>query len=360
MSYLFSLEWIYTLVVMQSDFQSNQKEGIVMKDENMKVMLELIEQITDAIPKQHQSQIFWSPKTNSDDGRVAGYRLYAYGGYVLRIFEEKDELVYETNYHVYKDNYFEDLWDDTKFQNSKVHKKSKDVKTLPEITNLWEPILEAYKKRMYGKGKIKKEYLERGRATAIARKIELESDAKDFYFIEQESRIKVSKKKPDLIGIHNENGKTMISFIEYKCTTSGMNGVTLTEHFEDMSGFYQNINMDAGYKTLYEQMLDFADFKYQQQKNVFKVNSIEDGEIVFLFSNIGTKDGISAQKIYNDVCRLIYECKDYPRNKERVKFLILKNEEELFSPRDYMSAETLLKHVAFVNCDKEEWKKRTK
>ncbi|MBQ5851747.1 MAG: hypothetical protein IIW54_13185, partial [Lachnospiraceae bacterium] len=225
----------------------------------------------------------------------------------------------------------------------------------------WIPILEAYKKRMYGEGKVDRKYFERGRATTIARKLELDSDLQDFCIIEQESRIKVSEKKPDLIGVRNENGKTVINFIEYKCTKSGMSGVSITEHFEDMVKFYQDVNMDAGYKTLYEQMLDFAELKLKQLKAAFKVSSIDSGEIVFLFSNIGTKNGISAQKIYNDVCRLIYTCKDYPENKDKVKFLILKNEEddeyELYSPNAYMDAETFLKHECFRGCDKTQWKK---
>ena len=44
-------------------------------DNNIKKMLEIMDQITNAIPEQHQSHIFWSPKTNSDDGRVCGFRL---------------------------------------------------------------------------------------------------------------------------------------------------------------------------------------------------------------------------------------------------------------------------------------------
>ncbi len=333
----------------------------MIKEENMKKMLEIIDKITEAIPEEHKKHIFWSPKTNSDDGKVVGFRLYAYGGYVLKIYIETECLVYETNYYKYKDNYFGDLWDEN-FEKEKcnVRRKSVDINTLLGITNLWGNILEAYKRRMYGKGKIGKKYLERGRATTIARNLELENKLKDFYFIEQESRIKVSEKKPDLIGVRNKNGKKVISFIEYKCTTSGMSGVTLTEHFKDMCKFYNDVDMDAGYKTLYEQMMDFADFKYQQIEDTFKVDSIKEGEMVFLFSNINKKDGISAQKIYNDVCRLIYKCEEYLDYKKHVKFLILEDEEEVYSPKNYMTAEELLMQDIFSKCNTEQWKRTRK
>jgi len=330
----------------------------MIKDKNIEKMLEIINQITKEIPEHHQSHIFWCPKTNSDAGRVDGFILYAYGGYVLKIFIKEGRLAYKTNYHKYKENYFGDLWDE-KFEtkNCGVYKSSVNIDSLMGVTSLWENMLEAYRKRMYGEGAIEHKYFERGRATAIARNLELNSSLKEFYFIEQESRIKVSKKKPDLIGIRNNKGNMVLSFIEYKCTTGGMDGVTLTEHFEDMCNFYQNVDINAGYKTLYDQMQDFAEFKYCQLEKGFKVDCIEAGEIVFLFSHIGAENGITAQKIYNDVCRLIYNCKKYSNYKEHVKFLVLEDENELYKPDNYVDAETLLKHKIFENCNKDEWKK---
>ena len=78
----------------------------MIKDKNIEKMLEIINQITKEIPEHHQSHIFWCPKTNSDAGRVDGFILYAYGGYVLKIFIKEGRLAYETNYHKYKENYF--------------------------------------------------------------------------------------------------------------------------------------------------------------------------------------------------------------------------------------------------------------
>lgn len=326
------------------------------KDKNITRMIEIIKQITDEIPKCHQQHIFWSPKTTSDAGKVNGFRLYAYGGYVLKIFLNGERLEYETNFHKYKENYFGDLWDE-RFDNNSVCQKSVKINTLMEITNLWGNILEAYKRRMYGEGAIESKYFERGRETTIARNLELNSELKDFYFIEQESRMKVFKNKPDLIGVRNKNGKTVLSFIEYKCTDNGMNGITLTDHFEDMIKFYEDVEINAGYKTLYEQMLDFAEYKYMQSEKAFKIERIEEGEIVFLFSNIGMENGITAQNIYNHVCRLIYKCDKYKMHKEHVKFLVLKDENELYKPENYVDAETLLKHKLFENCDKYEWQK---
>lgn len=327
------------------------------KDKNIAEMLRLIKQITNKIPARHLQHIFWSPKTSSDAGKVDGFILYAYGGYILKIFIKEERLVYKTNYHNYKNNYFGDLWDE-KFEknNCGVCKSSVNIDTLMGITSLWENILEAYRRRMYGEGAIDNKYFERGRATSIARNLEMNSNLEDFYFIEQESRIKASKKKPDLIGIRKNKESMILSFIEYKCTTGGMDGVTLTEHFEDMCNFYQNVDINAGYKTLYEQMQEFAEFKYCQLEKGFKVDYIGGGEIVFLFSHIGVENGITAQKIYNDVCRLIYNCKEYSKYKENVKFLVLKDENELYKTENYVDAETLLKHKIFENCDKDEWK----
>jgi hypothetical protein len=136
-----------------------------------------------------------------------------------------------------------------------------------------------------------------------------------------------------------------------------MYGVTLTDHLEDMVRFYQDVQINVGYKTLYEQMLDFADFKYWQLEKGFKVECFEAGEIVFLFSNIGGVNGITAQKVYNDVCRLIYKSNKYLEHKKHVKFIILDDESKLYSPQAYMDGETLLKHKAFEKCDKTAWMK---
>ena len=64
------------------------------KNNNIEQMIEIIKKITKEIPQRHQLHIFWSPKTNSDEGKVVGFRLYAYGGYVLKIYINEDHLEY--------------------------------------------------------------------------------------------------------------------------------------------------------------------------------------------------------------------------------------------------------------------------
>lgn len=319
---------------------------IKIKEENVQKMLEVMRKITEVIPKEHQHHIYWCPKTISDDGEVAGYRLYAYGGYVLRIFEENKELKFETNFNTYKESYFGELWDES-FEEMYRQLHKENIDTLLKITPHMKTILEAYKKW---------KKLERRRETAIARNLELHSKTKDFYIIDMESRIKTSGKKPDLIGIRNENGKTILSFIEYKCTKSGMDGVTLVTHYEDMIDYYKNVKMDAGYETLYKQMQDFAELKMLQLDCGFKLGEIEGGEIVFLFSNIGTDD-LTAQKVYNNIRFLIERLGKHPEHKQNVKFLILKDENELYLTDNYMNSEEILKHEIFANCNKEQWKR---
>jgi hypothetical protein len=123
-----------------------------------------------------------------------------------------------------------------------------------------------------------------------------------------------------------------------------------------MVEYYGNVYMDAEYKTLYEQMQDFAEFKYQQLGCTTKLGKVDRGEIVFLFSNIGEGE-FTAQRVYNNIRFLIKTIEKYPQYKKDVKFLILKDENELYTTDKYMNAEEVLELEIFSKCNKEQWKR---
>ena len=198
---------------------------------SIEALLKCKENIAAKFPERHKSHVFWCPKNKDADINKPGFFLYAYGGQVLQLYIDNDTLHFSFN------NSYDDYYEGHKGNPEIIKIKNDHVPNtrLEKLKKLdktqWDQVFSAFENRAYS-GKNGKMYLERCRETVIAHN---NSDVSDegIKIIEMESRIPKEifpdkkPKKTDFVGVRINNGKPVLSFIEYKCTTGAMYGTKL-------------------------------------------------------------------------------------------------------------------------------------
>lgn len=322
-----------------------------MRAESLLKIKENISLINNKISENHKRNIFWCPKYIDSAREQMGFTLYAYGGAVVSIYEKNENISIKLFNNTY-DTYFLGTWDEMKEKLNAVKGKRQQDSRLEELKKwddtIWNMIMDAFLVRAEKlamaeevkvvKGKNVKSYLERKRENVIA-KNNRDMEQGCIRVVEMESKIPQAGKKPDLIGIRKDADTYIFSFIEYKCTTAGMNGVSLEEHFNDMSKYYKS-------EAVLEQMISY-NYRLEVLEEREKVDiSKKDvkSEIVFLFSHIGKEKGVSAQKVYNDLIKMERHEK-FKEYKKDVKFIVLQDENQLLNAMNYYGYEEMVKYV---------------
>lgn len=166
----------------------------------------------------------------------------------------------------------------------------------------------------------------------------------------------------DMAAIRFENGKPMLSLIEYKCTEGGVTGSTdFVKHFHDMCTYYK--------KDRYKEK--FVDL-YNQKQRLLREEEIKASdcgvEIVFLIShiwelqqktNINNKEDekskyVKKKQVFTSLKKMQNQPKepwelnayeDYIAHINDLKILIIENEEEKLSTKHYMTYEEAIKYL---------------
>ena len=306
---------------------------------NMRKVKDKKEKIEKLFPDEHRKYTFWSPK-DSIEGKHKGYMLYAYGGYVLGLYLDNDELKVKLNvsdkYYEYSKSAETGALSETEYKDRLTPIESY-ILTGEEAAETGDAFDFAFKVcRNRAKGTAihhPKRYLERMRETAIARKHS--STTSDFWIIEMESKMPVNGKKPDLIGIQITDNKPVFYFVEYKCTTGAMGGNQCPiAHLKDMAKYYNTLNL-RGFESYAERLGHSADLSDAERK------------ILFLFSNVSKtgKDGMTYQKAINGIEKL----KDFKGDNEdfkgdnevleNVRIAIIQDENDTIWPGKFYSIE---------------------
>ena len=322
-----------------------------MREENLTKIKENIILINNKISENHKKNTFWCPKYMDSAQEQMGFTLYAYGGAVVSIYEKNENISIKLFNKTY-DTYFLEKWGEMEAKLKAVKSKTQQELRLKELEKwectVWDMIMDAFlvraeklamtEEQQEVKGKKVKSYLERKRENVIANN---NRDMKNGFIrvVEMESKISQAGKKPDLIGLRKEADDYVFSFIEYKCTTVGMKGVSLAEHFNDMTKYYRN-------ESVLEQMISYnycLDVLEERKKAEISGNNVK-SEIVFLFSHIGKVKGVSAQKVYNDLVKLKLHEK-FEEYKKDVKFIVLQDENEVLNALNYYGHEEIIKYI---------------
>lgn len=305
----------------------------------IKAVRAYIETIENKFSDEHKKNTFWCPKDMDVERKQQGYILYAYGGQVLKLYVVNGRIHFSLFDRDYE-RYFvtperKKTWGKIKDKYDAAKKnEGNDQERLDRLMAIedgdWEIILNAFKERADSPSGLNCKHFERSRQTAIAR-LNDGTHRGGVKIIEMESKMRVKGKKPDLIGIRAEDDQVIFSYIEYKCTTSAMNGnCRPVDHLIDMKEYYKT---NYTYFEQYDQRLD---------ENLVSLSAIGDTkkEMLFLFSHVGvenSKEGMTVQKAING----LNEMKKYGLE-EDVKIAIIKDEEEKICGRNIKSIDEAL------------------
>lgn len=237
------------------------------------------------IPIDRYNYTFWNPYLENGKDE---FHLYAYGGSLTKLYYSGRGLGasnFDKDYinHFSQQSVGEAVRTDFSFYNQ----RAKGVEYLMSWEeDTWTNVLEAFD--AWSRKSVNSEY-ERRRQTYICRNHE---DNKDFRIFVMEKNIKLvntsneekGKGNPelDICGLRYEGGRPILSFTEYKCTTSAITGsTTLVKHFEDMIRYYQLPEQKELFIKLYNRkrlLLGEAEDEIDSENC--------DSEIVFLVSHI--------------------------------------------------------------------------
>lgn len=312
-----------------------------MNPGNICELKKIIQKISGFIPPEHLGYTFWCPKDMDGDIQRQGYILYAYGGWILKLynFAGKTYLeMFDKKYEKYMDRSCSERIRAELSQKYKGKKAGNSDTILSYLEEFgyegWRAILDAFAERAYNFSEQgEKTYLERARETRIAH-INDGSCKNGMKIIEMESRIPEAGKKPDLIGVREEAGETIFSYIEYKCTESAMNGNSKpVEHFRDMQRYYK------------KNFTYFESYDRRREKPVLRDIASAKKEILFLFSHVGqinNKYGMTFQKAINGIKRIADVA---GADKDAVRIVILENENTVIRQSGIMTIERALEEL---------------
>lgn len=297
------------------------------------------DEITKRISKKHILHTFWCPKDKDGDHEKWGFTLYAYGGRVLDLHMINDRVhfsLFDSSY----EKYFCDEWSKIEEKYNRIKMRDGgDEARLKRLFALsekdWNIIFRAFNTRGYKKIN-GKQYLERDRETVISH-INDGSIKGGMKIIEMESRMRGTnaKKKPDMIGVYKVGEKSVLNFIEYKCTTAAMDGTQAPiKHYEDMRGYF---NKKDEFKY-------FEEYDKRIGQPLLEDTAKADRQMLFVFSHINDKEGMTTQKAINGLEKVKKQAED-DKKIEYVKVIILKNEEESIKINNIKSLEEAIKEL---------------
>lgn len=317
------------------------KKEELMGELDMKTFIRGIEGNINMV--EHGKYLYWCPKVF--DKNCIGFNLYAYGGWLLSVYMDIDnivrpkELIHDKNYYSYvPENICKEAVQNVKGKVEKFKKANYNYK-VKELFDLkqedWDIILSMFKSRACSKEENgNKKHLERMRQTAIARK----NENGNIKIIEIESRMKDCNKKPDMIGIRKEGDTIVLMFIEYKCTEAAMNkDKRPLIHFQDMVKYYNHLSDDT--KKMfqnYERCID--DVFDTKAKGVLSDLRLIKGEMVFLFSHVNCAKGVSKKSVLNSI-EEIKKDNCYKVHKDNLKFILINDENETLDSSNLKSLE---------------------
>ena len=284
-----------------------------MIKDNINEIKEIKRIIDSKLDKDDIYNTFWCPKNTFNEKDYDGFRLYAYGGRLLDIYEENQFLKLKFLDDTYI-NYFKEGYFDSKDSFQRFVEEHGSVDGIKSIgLEDWAEIMYAYKNRAenFSVKSNDHHHYERERENKIAT-ITNNSLKSDYEVIDMESSISLGNgrfAKPDLVVLRIKNSIPYIYFVEYKCTNGGIDGTDLVEHFRDMKEYYNSNVVIENIKKLYNRKKEFEGRYLENEKDLrWKYTK---SSIVFLFSDITndskSKETISVKKILNHFYKLFYE-----------------------------------------------------
>ena len=325
----------------------------MVKGKDVSKLIAARDAISKNFPVEHVENTFWCPKDKDGDDKQPGFYLYAYGGCVLKLYlitpqnKKEDELHFSLFDNEYE-KFFADkngnaTWTEeskNRFNNAKKldgGSEERYKRLLKLVEEDWNIILSAFRARAYPQKDDDKQYLERARETVIAHKNN-GSEKDGIKIIEMESRIRgiTTGKKPDMIGVRKEGNETILSFIEYKCTTGTMEGnCRLIDHFRDMQKYYMRKGMFDYYES------------YDARIGSSVLGKVDDArrESLFILSHVGsgdTKEGMTPQKAI-DGLKMVRD--EYDGSSDQVRVVILKDEKDIIRQSDILSLDDAIRDL---------------
>lgn len=319
-----------------------------MTEEQINKIVETVGSLS--IPKERIKYTFWNPYLEND---VEQYNLYAYGGSLTQLFFNNKYRANKFTSDYCK--HFKDKEEGKRIYDEFVYSTShaKGVEHIEGWSeNTWESVLYAFDK--WSVKSDNPEY-ERRRQTYICHNHESGDDFKIFVM---EKNVKLGKKDTpelDICAVRHENGKPIIAFTEYKCTTSALTGkTTLLKHFNDMIRYYKNPDQIKEFVKLYN-------FKQKMMGKNDSINASDCGsEIVFLISHIDWSYRSNTEKkekggkqskyidptvLLSDLQRVKSEGVDFATHKDNVKIVILEDESQSISSSKYMTFDNAIIYI---------------
>ena len=295
-----------------------------MNKEQISKLQDVIETINAKIMEAHRKYIFWCPKDMDSGHKKQGYTLYAYGGRVLDLYFLNGVMRYSVWNKDYK-SYSEEI---DQIRDILINKSGTSNERIARLTSIstedWEKVLTAFEDWASFIEDDKKTHFERMRETAIANNNQAFTNG-IIKIIEIESRNAIGK-KPDLIGVRREKDNIILSYIEYKCTTTAMTGTqSPVEHYKDMRKHYKD-RTPAIFESYFERSCWENTDGTKLDVSLDLKNATK--EIVFLFSHIDDNisnetQGLTLQDVLTGIKKIQSEM---GKSNDNVKIMFIRNE----------------------------------
>ena len=295
-----------------------------MNKEQITKLQNVIKTINAKIVEARRKYTFWCPKDMDSEHKKQGYTLYAYGGRVLDLYLLNGVMRYSVWDKDYK-SYSEEI---DKIREILINKSGTADKKIARLTSIstedWEKVLTAFEDWASFIEDDKKTHFERMRETAIANNNQAFTNG-IIKIIEIESRNAIGK-KPDLIGVRREKDNIILSYIEYKCTTTAMTGTqSPVEHYKDMRKHYKD-RTPAIFESYFERSCWENTDGTKLDVSLDLKNATK--EIVFLFSHIDDNisnetQGLTLQDVLTGIKKIQSEM---GKSNDNVKIMFISNE----------------------------------
>ena len=271
------------------------------------LLTDLVDSI--AIPQNHKSNVFWCPKVITKHGKKReGFILYIYGGHILEVYAKKNGL----GVCIFSDKYCQHF--STESRGRKIRQEFCDMneqnhKGIEVLKNggedIWEEICDACFK--WATKSDNPEY-ERMRQTRICNDAMVNDK---FCVFTMEEKIFVDDKQPevDMVAIRCENEKTIISYIEYKCTEAAITGkCSINKHYGDMAKISLNDVNIARMLDLYylkQKMLgktiECVDINTCKQEMIFLISNVQEDKL----EELKTGQYMSSETLYKELMKTL-------------------------------------------------------
>lgn len=313
----------------------------MLKPEEISRIKEIWESIANNISPLHKKNIFLSSK--GWDGENARFIVYAFGGQLTNLTIKRGNKDSCTTFSKRYNKYFEteDRGKSIRSELAESNKHRQGVRVLTEWKNgIWEEICNAFSQWAT------KNQVERKRQTFISKKNENKEIA--IFAIEENVPLPSSGNgELDMGAIRFENGKPILSLIEYKCTEDATDSKTdFAKHVRDMKKYYRLPEYKHNFLNLYKQ-------KQLLLGNNADVDEKECSvELVLLISHVNWKDSFkNSKEPYVEPGTLLRKLKDvqkingFKEIENDLKVMIIKDEKEILRAKNYMTYKEALKFI---------------